>query len=125
MSQEEYKNLLEQTKKWYKTLKKCFCGALKKDIVFNSKGFYHLLYDGKGHGRTNKERIERLKVLVYVPEVLKECLHISVKKYGDIYYWKLQGVVGIEKIPITIILRKIGNGQIMFYSVWKNWSRND
>jgi len=121
MSQDKYKKLLEQRRIWYKTLKKCFCGALGKDIIFNSKGFYHLLYDGKGHGRTNKERLDRLEVLIFVPTLLKEIINISEYNYSGIYYWKLQGYAGSECIPVTIILRKIGNGEIIFYSVWKNW----
>ena len=125
MTQDEYRKLLKQRRIWYRTIKKCYCVALNKDIVFNSKGFYHLLYDGKGHGRTNKERSDRLEVLIYVPKLLNECSHISVKRYGDTYYWKLQDVVEKEKIPITIILRKTGGGQIIFYSVWKNWSRDN
>lgn len=66
MPDEKYNDLLNKKRLWYKAVQKSYCPILKEDIFFTSKGFHHLLYDGLGHARTNKERMYRLGLLPLV-----------------------------------------------------------
>lgn len=110
----------------YKSFKQCYCPVLKETIYFNAKGFHHFKYNGLGHARPMREQMYRVGLIplikpviktatlsTYTPPIYKE----SLKKYVD--FWKLQSVVGRQKTIVTIILRRVGTGKIIFYSVWK------
>jgi len=80
MLYQSYVKLLSERRVWYKTLKKVKCECLKADIVFNAKGFYHLLYDGFGKPRSNAERIKRLNLLRHVPIIIKNAQQVAWKQ---------------------------------------------
>lgn len=127
MSDEKYNDLLNKKRLWYKAVQKSYCPILNEDIFFTSKGFHHLLYDGLGHARTNKERMYRLGLLPLVIPVLKSATNIdnytppaySKKLDKNVEFWKLKEIVGKQKTLVTVILRRIGTGNITFYSTWK------
>lgn len=131
MNGENYKEFIIRRRIWYKTIKHCYCPALKQNIVFNSKGFQHLLFDGLGHARSNKERVYRLKLLSFVVTVIKKCQKIheytkptySNKLGKNIEYWVLKESVNKQKLIVTVILRRIGDGNIIFYSVWSKQNK--
>lgn len=117
-----YKKFIEEKRAWYKTIGKCYCPVLKTDVIFNSKGFRHLLYNGLGKARSNNERIYRLRLLPLVIPIIKTVeivTEYSVFSDKNVEYWMLQKVVGKKNHKVSIILRRIGNGNITFYSVWK------
>ena len=120
------KYLINYLRKWYKTVKSVYCPALKENIIFNSKGLYHLKYDGKGIARPEKEYSKRIKLLPLAIPVIKTSTNILTHerryqgesgKYTD--YWSLRQLVGRGRISVTVILRKTGDGPIIFYSVFK------
>jgi hypothetical protein len=127
MSDEKYNDLLNKKRLWYKAVQKSYCPILKEDIFFNSKGFHHLLYDGLGHARTNRERMYRLGLLPLVIPVLKSATKIDnytpptySKKLGkNVEFWELKEIVGKQKTLVTVILKRIGTGNITFHSTWK------
>jgi hypothetical protein len=122
-----YKKFIAEKRAWYKTIGKCFCPVLKEDVVFNSKGFRHLLYNGLGRARSNKERVYRLKLLPLVVPIIRTIKVVaeykksehSVSLEKDVEYWMLQTFVGKGNHKVSIILRRIGSGKVTFYSVWK------
>ena len=119
MSYEGYEKLLKEKRVWYKTLKLCYCPALKTDVIFNSKGFHHLIYDGSCKARTNEERIRRLGLLFFVVMVISNAEHISSHSLeGDTEYWVFKDRICEDMTNIVVVLRKIGSGNIHFYSVW-------
>ncbi|MDO8579575.1 MAG: hypothetical protein Q7R72_01755 [bacterium] len=119
MEFKNYYELLSASRSLYKSLKKCHFPFLKQDIIFNSKGFHHLLYDGLGKARNNKERIRRLKLLPLVIFVIENAQYVySYKKIKNIEYWVLKDRINNSNRKIIVILRKIGSGEIQFYSVW-------
>ncbi len=127
MAYKEYLELLNEKRVWYKTLTLCHCPILNEDIIFNSKGFHHLLFDGLGHARTHKERMYRLGLLPLIIPVLKTSKKIheyvpqqySKSLNKDVEYWILKETVGRQETLVTVVLRRIGSGNITFYSIWK------
>lgn len=131
MTYAKYNELIREKRTWYKAVRKSFCPILKEDVFFTSKGFRHLLYDGLGHARSRKERMYKVGLLPLVIPVIKSATKIDDYKppaYSEklgkmIEFWALQSVVGKQKTQVTVVLRKIGTGNIHFYSVWKKQDR--
>jgi hypothetical protein len=127
MAYKSYQALLNEKRVWYKAIQKVYCPILKEDIIFNSKGFHHLLYDGLGHARSLKERMYRLGLLPLAIPVIKTCTKIheytspmySKSLDKNVEYWVLKEKVGKQETLVTVILRRIGTGNITFYSIWK------
>ena len=127
MAYKTYKELLKEKRVWYKAVRKSYCPILNEDVIFNAKGFHHLLFDGLGHARSNKERMYRIGLLPLVIPVLKATTSVyeyvpqtySKSLNKNVEYWVLKETVGKQKTLVTVILRRIGTGGITFYSVWK------
>ncbi len=109
------KYLINYLRKWYKTIKSVYCPALKENVIFNSQGFRHLKYDGKGIARPTKDYHQRIKLLPLAIPVIKTSTNILSHerlyqgghgKYTD--YWSLRQLVGRGNISVTVILRKNG-----------------
>ena len=124
-----FKDFLKEKSAWYKSVKSIHCPILDEMVIFNSKGFYHLRYDSHGKQRSIKEQKYKIGLLPLVIPVLKCATSIHEYKKEEYskplgkYYeiWELRALVG-KKFPniISVVLRRIGNGNITFLSVWKN-----
>ena len=124
--------MLEEKRAHYKSIKDCWCPILKERIIFNSKGFHHLRYNGAGHKRSVKEQMYRIGLIPLIKPVIKNATKIhkytpktyskSLGKYVE--YWLLRDIVGKQDTIVDVILRRIGDGNITFYSVWKKATKN-
>lgn len=122
-----YEELVREKRVWYKAVGKSYCPILKQDVFFTSKGFNHLMYDGLGHARSRKEKMYRLGLLPLAIPVLKCTTNIdhymppaySKSLNKNVEYWTLRAVVGKGNALVTVILRRIGTGNIAFHSIWK------
>jgi len=122
-----FKDFLREKRAWYKTIAKVHCPILNEDVIFNSKGFYHLRYDSFGKARNIKTQKYKLGLLPLVIPVIKRATKIHeykkekyskpIGKYYEI--WELKEVVGHQNITVSVILRRIGTGNITFLIVWK------
>lgn len=127
----DFKQLLRERRAWYKTIGKVHCPILNEDVVFNSKGFYHLRYDGAKRERKVKEQMYKLGLLPLVIPVIANATRVVEYKKGqyserlDKYYeiWELNAIVGQQNTSVTVVLRRIGTGNITFLSVWKKQSK--
>jgi hypothetical protein len=122
---DSYKKLLEERRTWYKSIKRVYCPILKEYIIFNSKGFNHLIYPNV-KWRSKKEQSYKLGLLPLVVPVIKKSIEIStyekcfVKDLGkEAEFWTLTEIVGKQKTLTKVILRRIGTGNITFLSVMK------
>lgn len=120
-----YKKLLEERRKWYKSIKKVYCPILKECVIFNSKGFSHLIYPN-GKWRPIKEQKYKLGLLPLVIPVIKNAKtiyqhkKIFIKGLGkEAEFWILKEIVGRQKTETKVILRRVGTGKITFLSVMK------
>lgn len=124
-----YKDFVDGHRVFYKTLVQCYCPALKEEVVFNSRGFYHLRYNGRGQERSVAEQIYRMKLLDNVVFVISNAQNIAEHRIvksengGEkiIEYWALRMPVGDRQV--SVILRRIGDGNITFFSIWKGKSK--
>lgn len=112
------------------------------DIFFNSDGFRHLIWKiDKIHKRDWKNQVKRFELLNYVKpviekmgfyqEYLETIEHVKIKDHGKIkivskkiIYWCFIAVIE-NKIRIKVILRKIGDGNIIFWSVIPYWKTTE
>jgi len=127
MTSGSFKDFLREKRAWYKTVGKVRCPILNEDVIFNSKGFYHLRYDTFGKARSVKEQSYKLGLLPLVIPVIKNATKVHdykkeqyskpLGKYFEI--WELKEVVGQQNTLVSVVLRRIGNGNITFLSVWK------
>lgn len=120
-----YRNLREKRRKWYKKIGKVYCPVLKADVFFTSKGFHHLIYPS-GKMRPIKEQMYKLGLLPLVIPVIKNAKKIYkykksfIKNLGkETEFWILRETVGRQKTLTKVILRKVGTGNITFFSVMK------
>ncbi|MCX6718839.1 MAG: hypothetical protein NTZ38_00445 [Candidatus Taylorbacteria bacterium] len=76
----EFRKFLEEKRKWYKAIGKVHCPILNEDVIFNSKGFYHLRYDTHGKERTKNEQRYKLNLLPLVIPVIQNAVSIYEDK---------------------------------------------
>jgi len=135
MRETKFKRLKQQRRNQYKKWTYCFCPVLKENIYFTSNGFYHLRYKVSGRQRTTKEQMYKIGLLPLVIPVIKNAKTIDFykqtkapigrkKKEGkiikkDVEYWSLVELVGKQKTKVKVIVRRVGTGQIIFWSVMK------
>ncbi len=121
MPKDSYKKLLEETRDYYKSLKKIRYQHIDNNfIVFSNSGFTHLLIKDR-KSRPIGEQFRKLSLIRHIPhiinsdEVKKEVRLIPSKEYGQIKYLALLGKV--DSNIVKIILRKLGSGDYHFWSI--------
>lgn len=127
-----YEELLNERKDWYNNIKRIHCPCINEDVIFNSKGFHHIKYDGSGRARSKKERMYRLGILPLAIPVIKCATKIHEyippkelnKLEKPVEYWALREKAGKQSTTITVILRRIGSGNITFYNIMKKMIKN-
>lgn len=124
-----YKKLLEERRTWYKSIKKVYCPILKECVIFNSKGFHHLIYPS-GKWRPKKEQMYKLGLLPLAIPVIKnakkiykyeKCIDKDLGKEAE--FWTLEETVGKRKAMTKVILKRVGTGNITFLSIMKKQGR--
>jgi len=116
-----YLSLKAETKERYSKFEKVMCPALQMYVNFNSKGFNHITFKNDRNPRTIGDQINRLKILDTAYELIKftntfqEYEKVEKEFLKTVEYW---GLIAIFKnTKLKVILRKIGNGEIHFWSV--------
>lgn len=113
--------LIQEKGAWYKTIGKVWNPLLGKYVVFSSKGFRHLRYKQGNKPRPIKDQIYRLTLLPLAIPVIKNSQTIyDYTKRSDFEIWELRETVGKNSASISVVLRKIRNGNLTFLSIWKN-----
>jgi len=127
----KFSEFLREKRAWYKTIGKVYCPILNEHVLFNSKGFYHLRYDSFGKARSVKEQTYKMGLLPLVIPVIKNASKIHdykkeqySKPLGKYYeIWELKDMAGKGNAMVSVVLRRIGTGNITFLSVWKKKER--
>ncbi len=134
-----YKKLKKESQAFYSSVKSIYSPALKENISFTSEGFNHIVFKKERSEREKSSQKLRFKLLPLAKKLIeksttyqeyeKKSSFFDVKKNKKISkelkiveYW---GIIAIlESRKIKVILRKIGNGNIHFWSVIPAWSTN-
>jgi hypothetical protein len=127
-----YEKIKEEAKISYLQIGQVWCPALESFISFNDSGFHHLIWKNRKH-RSKGDQNRRFLLLPYAPNILTSTkIDITYQerdiiaprnRYGEVEaaafraaYWAF-----VEKLPdktITVIVRKVGNGEKHFYSIF-------
>ncbi len=132
MTADDFWEFMREKQAWFKTVKKIRCPIINEDVFFTSKGFHHLRYDSGGKERSKSEQKYKMGLLPLVIPVIKNAVNVyeykkeqyskPLGKYYEI--WELREVVGKNKTLVSVVLRRIGDGNVTFLSVWKHTTRN-
>ncbi|OGF88636.1 hypothetical protein A3I94_03960 [Candidatus Giovannonibacteria bacterium RIFCSPLOWO2_02_FULL_43_54] len=105
---------------------------MKSEVVFNSDGFHHLQFSARRE-RDKQEQLLKFSLLPLAITVIKNSgtlqehrkEFVAVGKKGkdglsrtkEAEYWGFVAIVGENKIKIRTILRRVGDGNVTFWSV--------
>lgn len=108
----------EKYLKLYKSWKKIFCPAFKKNVYFTGKGWAHIQ---KEKWRTKSEKEERLKLLPLARHILKISTTVQEQRIQNYHQTKhlhygFTALIGGIKVSVVIIEDR---GQLDFLSVFK------
>jgi hypothetical protein len=123
----------EKTREIFNSQKVIYNPYFKKEIVLNSDSFHHLQFSARRE-RNKKEQLLKFSLLPLALDVLKKAgtlqeyrkklTPIGKKSQRDgmipmkmIEYWGFIAIVGEKQIKIRVILRRVGDGNIIFWSV--------
>ncbi len=131
-----FKECLKERRAFYKAIGTLRCNILNEDVVFNSRGFYHLRHDNSSRGRSRSipSYHNRLWLLPLSEQVLQQATNIheykpkkyfkDLEKYCEVWELrsdtKLLEITGKRTFNVSVVLRRIGNGNIQFCSIWRN-----
>lgn len=105
----------------------------KTGIIFNSDGFHHLQFSGRTE-RNKKEQLLKFSLLPLALDIIKKSGTIQEYRklltpigkpsagngsipMKEVEYWGLVARIGDSKIKVRTVLRRIGDGNITFWSV--------
>ncbi len=117
----------------YGKQKTVFSPYLQTGVVLNSDGFHHLQFSDRRE-RGKEEQLLKFNLLPLALEVIKKSGTVqeyrkSLIKTGktslrdgmsltkSVQYWGFVAIIGDSKIKIRTIIRRIGDGNFMFWSV--------
>ena len=110
------------------------CPYFQQNIVLNSDGFHHLQFSAERE-RDKKEQLFKFRLLPLALEIIRKTGTIQEYRKGLVAigsryardgmvkmkqaeYWGLVAIVGEnKKVKIRTILRRVGDGNITFWSV--------
>ena len=121
-----------EAKKLYDSQRENYNPFFKSNITFSSDGFHHLQFSARRE-RNKSEQILKFRLLPLaigiirnsgtLQEYRKNLLGIGKKgkdglrKTKEVEYFGFIAIVGKEKIKIRVVLRRVGDGNITFWSV--------
>lgn len=134
-----YEKFREDTQALYASTRPVMSPALNEQVSFTAEGFNHIIFKGARSIREYPSQIMRFKLLPRAiglighantfqeyEEASKE-FEIKTRKGRErksktVRYW---GIIAIfEGRKIKVILRRIGNGQLHFWSIVPAWTTN-
>jgi len=134
-----YEKLREDARRFFHSIGKIHCPALNEVASFTAEGFNHLVFKTSRSERERSSQILRFKPLPIAKdlvgltttyqeyeETLKEMLVKRHKRHErrplPVRYWGLIAILRGRKVKV--ILRKVGNGQLHFWSIVPAWVTN-
>jgi len=123
----------EKARAIYAAKREVYCPYFKTNVILNSDGFHHLQFSARRE-RDKKEQLfkfnllplglELIRISATIQEYRKLLTPIGKKSPRDgsvpmknVEYWGLVAIIGEKKIKVRTVLRRIGDGNITFWSV--------
>lgn len=135
----DLEKIKSDSKEYYRTLESIVCPALNETITFKSVGFNHIIYQKANHERERSSQVLRFKLLPLAVKLIglsttyqeyeKIIQKLTIERHGvkihqnkRVIFWGLIAIINNRKIKV--ILRKVGNGDIHFWSIIPSWTTN-
>ena len=133
-SDEKYFNeKKEKAKQIFSSRPTIYNPYFKRDVVLNSDGFHHLQFSARRE-RNKREQLFKFNLLPLALDIIKKSgtiqeyrkilTPIGKKSAQDgsismknVEYWGMIAIVGEKNIKVKAILRRVGDGNITFWSV--------
>lgn len=129
---ERFNKLKDKTSNLYGLQKNVHNPYLESQVIFNADGFHHLQFSARRE-RNKKEQILKFNLFPLAIKVIKNAGTLQEYRKGfvsigkksrdgfartkEAQYWGFVAIVGSPQIKIRVILRRIGDGNITFWSV--------
>jgi len=110
------------------------CPVFSERVVLNAEGLHHLRYSVERE-RSKPEQMLKFRLLPLALEVIRKSGTVqeyrkiwqAIGKKGadgmraakEVEYWGLVAIIGPRPDKIRVILRRVGNGNITFWSVMR------
>mgnify|MGYP001565702705 CR=1 FL=1 len=131
----------ERARTIFTAQKEIYCPYFKNSIILNSDGFHHLQFSARRE-RDRKEQIFKFNLLPLGLELMRKSSTIQEYRklltpigkessrdgsivMKEIEYWGLVAIIGEKKMKVRTVLRRVGNGNITFWSVMLYSKRKD
>lgn len=130
---EKLHQCLENAKKVYGFQNELYCPYLTTKIALTSDGFNHLQNKPNRQPRNIREQIVKLSLLRKALKIIPKCgtlqeyrertEKVGKKSYDGFYkmksvkYWGFHAIIDGKKRKIKVILKQVGDGKIIFWSV--------
>lgn len=127
-----YQSKKEMAAELFRKTESLLCPYFQEEVIFNSDGFHHLQFSARRE-RNKKEQILKFTLLPLATQIIKKSGTIQeyrktlgtvgkkskdgLQKTKTIEYWGLVAIVGENKIKVRVVLRRVGDGNIIFWSV--------
>jgi hypothetical protein len=130
MDSEYFQVKREKAKELYTAQKTIFSPYFNSDIVLNSDGFHHLQFSARRE-RPKEEQVLKftllplglkiIKLATTLQEYRKLLCPIGEKSHGEqqmkmVEWWGFVAIFVEHDIKVRVVLRKVGNGNITFWS---------
>ena len=123
----------ETAKAIYSNQKVIYNPYFKTNIILNSDGFHHLQFSAR-HERNKNEQIFKFNLLPLGLEIIRKSATVQEyrkllspigkksKRDGsvqikEVEYWDMVAIIGEKRIKVRTVLRRVGDGNITFWSV--------
>ena len=133
INRESFIKIKERAEKLYLSKKEIYCPYFQKKVILNSDGFHHLQFSDRRERNKNEQFLKfclvplALKIIEKsgtIQEYRKILMPIGKKskqdgftKMKEVEFWAFIAIIGEKSKKIKAILRRVGDGNITFWSV--------
>lgn len=129
---EQFTKAKEKAYALYTTEREIWCPYFQSKVVLNSDGFHHLQFSARRE-RSKREQQFKFRLLPLALQIIRKSG--TVQEYRklltpvgkpaanglvpmkEVEYWGLVAIIGQKQIKVRAVLRRVGNGNITFWSV--------
>ncbi len=128
----------EKAKAIFTSQKSTYNPYLKSQVIFNSDGFHHLQFSARRE-RNKQEQLLKFSLLPLAIEVVRCSGTLQEYRKGltaaykgkdgfsrmkETEYWGFVAIIGKARIKIRVVLRRVGDGNITFWSTMPDHKLN-
>jgi hypothetical protein len=134
MYRENYRTLRDRAKELFERNPSIRCPFFSMDVVLNGEGLHHLRYSAERE-RSKPEQMLKFRLVPLALEVIRRSGTVQeyrriwqpIGKAGadglraakEVEYWGFVAIIGARPDKIRVILRRVGTGNITFWSVMR------